>query len=184
MEVMTHRLPSAIQMQQSTADLESKLVERLGKTGIPRDLIHKLATGGILKDDAACVLPQSEGQESSLQSLLSICLDADPLPINAKRLGEDLALCSAACFLSIWARLLLHPATNLIFKQSPQHIYAHPFSCLTLAWKHNINASSGAVTALQDARQCHTQHETSASNVEIEAMYTSRQLPVDSAKHQ
>ncbi len=117
---MSQRLPSARQKQQSiVADLKSELVERLRKASIPGDLIHKFATGGILKDDAACVLPQSEGQESSLQSLLSICLDADPLPIDAKRLGEDLALCSAACFLSIWARLLLHPATHLIFQAEP-----------------------------------------------------------------
>jgi len=117
---MSQRLPSARQKQQSiVADLKSELVERLRKASIPGDLIHKFATGGILKDDAACVLPQSEGQESSLQSLFSICLDADPLPIDAKRLGEDLALCSAACFLSIWARLLLHPATHLIFQAEP-----------------------------------------------------------------
>ena len=120
MEVMSHKLPSARQKQQSTAaDLESELIEGLREAGIPRDLIHKFATGGVLKDDAACVLSQSEGQERSLQSLLSICLDADPLPINAKRLGEDLALCRAACFLSIWAGLLWHPATNLIFQAGP-----------------------------------------------------------------
>lgn len=128
MEVMSRRVPSARQKQQSTdADLESELVEGLRKAGIPRDLIHEFATGGVLKDDAACVLPQSEGQESSLQSLFSIRLDADPLPINAKRLGENLALCNAACFLSIWARLLLHPAIHLTFQAEPRNMYMLTF---------------------------------------------------------
>ena len=120
------------QKQQSTAaDLESELVEGLRKAGIPSDLIHKFATGGILKDDAACVLPQSEGQESSLQSLFSICLDADPLPIDAERLGEDLALRSAACFLSIWARLLWHPANDLIFHSGPAAFICLPVDAHT-----------------------------------------------------
>ena len=79
-------------MNFEAADLEPELVEGLRQAGFACDLIHKLATGCIFKDDATCVLAQSEGQEGSLEGLLCIGLDAHPLPINAKGLGEGSAL--------------------------------------------------------------------------------------------
>lgn len=73
------------------ADLELVFVERHRQRCVSIDFVHKLATGHVLKDDAAGVLAQSEGQEGALQDLLSIGLDAHPVPINAKGLGEQSA---------------------------------------------------------------------------------------------
>ena len=44
-----------------SADLEFEFVERLRQGGVAGDLVHKLATGYILKNNAAGVLAQSEG---------------------------------------------------------------------------------------------------------------------------
>lgn len=76
---------------QKSADLVFELVERLRQGCVASDLVHKLATGNVLKDNAAGVLAQSEGQEGALQVLLSIGLDVYPVPINAKGLGEQSA---------------------------------------------------------------------------------------------
>lgn len=76
---------------QKSADLVFEFVERLRQGCVAGDLIHKLATGNVLKDNAAGVLAQSEGQEGALQVLLSIGLDMQPVPINAKGLGEQSA---------------------------------------------------------------------------------------------
>ena len=126
---------------QSRAHLESKLVKGLRQAGVSCDLVDKLATRNIFKYDAASVLAQSERQESSLQNLLSICLDADPLPIHAKGLGEDLTLC---CLFTVWASLFWHPANHPPNTISNRHEFACMPPCETLAlfWKKQCSATA------------------------------------------
>ena len=73
---------------QKPADLKFEFVERLRQRCVASDLVHKLATGNVLKDYAAGVLAQNKGQEGALQVLLCIGLDVHPVPINTKGLGE------------------------------------------------------------------------------------------------
>lgn len=49
-----------------SANLELVFVERHRQRCVSIDFVHKLATGNVLKDDAAGVLAQSERQEGAL----------------------------------------------------------------------------------------------------------------------
>ena len=81
--------------------LKPELVEGLRKAGLACDFIHKLATGCILKHNAAGVQAQGERQEGAFQGLLCIGLDAHPLPINAEGLGKGPGLSCVAFLFAI-----------------------------------------------------------------------------------
>jgi len=50
--------------------------------------------------------------------------------------------------------------------------------------QHQRTFGKEAITAVQDTHQSLISHENPACNVKIEANYTSRQLPLDSAQNQ
>ena len=90
---------SILLLHNGSADLELELVERLRQGCVASDFIHKLAAIDILKDNAAGVLAQNEGQEGPLQALFGMGLDVHPVPVDAKGLGPHPACCWLICIL-------------------------------------------------------------------------------------
>lgn len=113
------RPAAAVPPASREADLELEFVEGLWQASLPIHLVHKLAAGCILKDDAAGVLAEREGQEGALQALLCAGSHAQPLPVHPKGLWEGPAPGSTAPILAVlpvFLPALVRPKSNVVLQ--------------------------------------------------------------------